>query len=60
MSPLDSPWQDTITERDGWRQRAANLKGEKDHPFAVDYPVCHRYHQSPSYSPARARAGTVT
>ncbi|WP_367140699.1 MULTISPECIES: hypothetical protein [Streptomyces] len=40
---LSSPWQDTVAvERDGWRQRAANLEGEEDHPFAVDYRVCRR------------------
>ncbi|MFE4669518.1 hypothetical protein ACFRI7_17545 [Streptomyces sp. NPDC056716] len=39
---MDSPWQDTITERDGWRRRAANLEGEEDHPFAVGYRVCRR------------------
>jgi len=40
---LDSPWQDTVAAgRDGWRTRAANLDGEGDHPFAVDYRVCRR------------------
>ncbi|MEV0697864.1 hypothetical protein AB0I53_08085 [Saccharopolyspora sp. NPDC050389] len=40
---LSSPWQDTVAaERDGWRTRAANLDGEGDHAFAVDYRVCRR------------------
>ncbi|MFI1148505.1 hypothetical protein [Streptomyces sp. NPDC020817] len=38
---LDSPWQDTVSaERDGWRQRAANLDGE--FAFSVDYQLCQR------------------
>lgn len=40
---LDSPWQDTVSgERDGWRQRAANLEGRDDPVFAVDYRICRR------------------
>lgn len=40
---VNAPWQDTISaERDGWRTRAANLQGEDDHAFAVDYRVCRR------------------
>lgn len=38
---LGTPWQDTLSpERIGWRQRAANLRG--DHAFAVDYRICRR------------------
>ncbi|WP_367822081.1 hypothetical protein [Streptomyces sp. LMG1-1-1.1] len=36
---LDTPWQDTSSgERQGWRERAANLDGE--FAFSVDYQVC--------------------
>ncbi|WP_318207897.1 MULTISPECIES: hypothetical protein [unclassified Streptomyces] len=36
---LDTPWQDTVSgERQGWRERAANLDGE--FAFSVDYQVC--------------------
>lgn len=36
---LDTPWQDTPSgERQGWRERAANLEGE--FAFSVDYQVC--------------------
>ncbi|GAB3812778.1 hypothetical protein [Kribbella italica] len=43
---LPTPWQDTITVRTGWRQRAANLADpatrEGEFVFAVDYRVCGR------------------
>jgi hypothetical protein len=60
---LESPWQDTVsTERDGWRQRAANLNGE--FAFAVDYLVCHRcrvgWVEQPYTLPQYQRCGLAT
>ena len=41
MPTLTTPWQDTISgQRIGWRCRAANLGGDFNFAFAVDYQIC--------------------
>lgn len=57
---MPTAWQDTISgEHAGWRQRAANLDGDREFVFAVDYLICRRCrlgwveqpHTDPRYQP---------
>jgi len=60
---LGTPWQDTVSgERDGWRERRANLRG--DVAFAVDYLICRRcrlgWVEQPYTEPPYQRCGLAT
>ena len=56
---LPGPWQDTISQRSGWRERAANLNGAP--VFAVDYLICRRcaagWVEEPHTEPRYQRCG---
>ncbi|WP_406354211.1 hypothetical protein [Streptomyces sp. NBC_00658] len=60
---MGTPWQDTVSdERIGWRQRAANMRGE--FVFAVDYQICRRcrlaWVEQPYTLPQYQRCGLAT
>ena len=60
-----TPWQDTVSaERIGSRQHAANLNGEREFAFAVDYQVCRRcrlgWVEQPYTLPQYQRCGLAT